>query len=104
MNQTRHEIEEYRQEIGHKIETLKNAIAQTDQKMEQSEAAYNLELERNYLQLRDEYTLKKDRARQTIQTGVKDLEQLTIMNRPKYELSLKLCPSPHRGLPTSERI
>ncbi|HZK56166.1 MAG TPA: hypothetical protein VFC84_18580 [Desulfosporosinus sp.] len=75
MNQTRHEIEEYRQEIGYKIETLKNAIAQTDQKMEQSEATYNLELERNYLKLRDEYTLKKDQARQAIQAGVKDLEQ-----------------------------
>lgn len=75
INQTRHEIEEYRQEIVHKIETLKNAIAQTDQKMEQSDKSYDLELERNYLKLRDEYTLKKDRARQEIQAGVKDLEQ-----------------------------
>jgi len=75
MNQTRHEIEEYRQEIGHKIETLNNTIAQTDQKLEQSDAAFNLELERSYLKLRDEYTLKKERARQAIQAGVKDLEQ-----------------------------
>lgn len=75
INQTRHEIEEYRQENVYKIETLKNAIAQKDQTMEQSDNAYNLELERKYLQLRDEYTLKKDRARQEIQAGVKDLEQ-----------------------------
>ena len=75
MNQTRHEIEEYRQETVHKIETLKSAIAQKDQTMEQSDNALNLELERQYLQLRDEYALKKDRARQEIQVGVKDLEQ-----------------------------
>lgn len=75
MNQTRHEIEEYRQEIVHKIETLKSAIAQKDQKIEQLDNALDLELERKYLQLRDEYTLKKDRARQEIQAGVKDLEQ-----------------------------
>ena len=43
--------------------------------MEQSDNALNLELERQYLQLRDEYALKKDRARQEIQVGVKDLEQ-----------------------------
>ncbi|MDA8227168.1 MAG: AAA family ATPase [Desulfitobacterium hafniense] len=75
MNQTRHEIEEYRQEIVHKIDTLKSAIAQKDQKMEQSDYAYNLEMERKFLQIRDEYALKKDRARQEIQAGVKDLEQ-----------------------------
>jgi len=75
MNQTRHEIEEYRQEIVHKIETLKSAIAQKDQKIEQSDDAFDLELERNYLKLRDEYAVKKDRARQEIQAGVKDLEQ-----------------------------
>jgi len=75
INQTRHEIEEYRQETVHKIETLKSAIAQKDQKMEQSDDALNLELERKYLQLRDEYAIKKDRARQEIQAGVKDLEQ-----------------------------
>ena len=75
INQTRHEIEEYRQETVHKIETLKSAIAQKDQKIEQSDNALNLELERKYLQLRDEYAIKKDRARQEIQAGVKDLEQ-----------------------------
>ena len=75
LNQTRHEIEEYRQEHVHKIETLKNVIAQKDPSMKQSDDAFDLELERNYLQLRDEYTLKKDRARQEIQAGVKDLEQ-----------------------------
>jgi len=36
MNQMRHEIEEYRQETVHKIETLKNSIAQKDPTMEQS--------------------------------------------------------------------
>ena len=75
MNQTRHEIEEYRQETVHKIDTLKSTIAQKDEKMKQSDDALNLELERKYLQLRDEYTLKKDRARQEIQAVVKDLEQ-----------------------------
>jgi energy-coupling factor transporter ATP-binding protein EcfA2 len=75
INQTRHEIEEYRQVTVHKIETLKSAIAQKDQTMEQSDNALNLELERKYLQLRDEYAIKKDRARQEIQAGVKDLEQ-----------------------------
>ena len=78
INQTRHEIEEYRQEIVHKIETLKSTIAQKDQKMEQSDNALNLELERQYLQLRDEYAIKKDRARQEIQAGVKDLEQQVV--------------------------
>jgi len=75
MNQMRHEIEEYRQETVHKIETLKNAIAQKDPTMEQSDNAYDLELERNYLQLKDEYALKKAQARQAIQAGVKDQEQ-----------------------------
>jgi energy-coupling factor transporter ATP-binding protein EcfA2 len=75
INQTRHEIEQYRQVTVHKIETLKSAIAQKDQTMEQSDNALNLELERKYLQLRDEYAIKKDRARQEIQAGVKDLEQ-----------------------------
>ncbi|MDP4160343.1 MAG: AAA family ATPase [Bacillota bacterium] len=78
MNQTRHEIEEYRQETVHKIETLKRAIAQKDQTMEQSDNALNLELERKLLQIRDEYNLKKDRARQEIQAGVKDLEQQVV--------------------------
>jgi len=75
MNQTRHEIEEYRQETVHKIKTLKNTIAQKDQKIKQSEDALNLELERKFLQIRDEYALKKERARQEIQAEVKDLEQ-----------------------------
>jgi len=75
MNQTRHEIEEYRQETVHKIETLKNTIAQKDQTIKQSDDALNLELERKYLQLKDEYALKKERARQEIQAVVKDLEQ-----------------------------
>ncbi len=78
MNQTRHEIEEYRQETVHKIETLKNAIAQKDPTLKQSDDAFDLELERKYLQLRDEYTLKKDRARQEIQAGVKALEQQVV--------------------------
>src|SRR5665648_745093 len=78
MNQTRHEIEEYRQENIHKIETLKNAIALKDPTMKQSDDAFDLELERKYLQLRDEYTLKKDRARQEIQAGVKDLSLIHI--------------------------
>jgi DNA repair exonuclease SbcCD ATPase subunit len=75
MNQMRHEIEEYRQETVHKIETLKNAIAQKDPKLEQSDNAYDLELERSYLQLKDDYALKKAQARQAIQAGVKDQEQ-----------------------------
>jgi exonuclease SbcC len=75
INQTRHEIEEYRQETVHKIETLKSAIARKDQTIEQSDNVLDLELERKYLQLRDEYAVKKDRARQEIQAGVKDLEQ-----------------------------
>ena len=75
MNQMRHEIEEYRQETVHKIETLKNSIAQKDPTMEQSDNAIDLELERNYLQLKDDYALKKAQARQAIQAGVKDQEQ-----------------------------
>ncbi|HBP64075.1 MAG TPA: hypothetical protein DD730_07355 [Desulfosporosinus sp.] len=78
MSQRRHELEEGRQGIVHKIETLKNGIAQKDLLLEQSDDAYNLELERNYLQLRDDYTLKKDRARQEIQGGVKALEQQVV--------------------------
>jgi len=91
MNQMRHEIEEYRQENVHKIETLKNAITQKDQKMEQSDDAFDLELERKYLQLRDEYTLKKDQARQAIQAGVKDLEhQVANYEKTIYGNDLEL--------------
>jgi len=75
ISQRRHEIEEDRQENAHKVETLKNAIAQKDPTLEQSDNALDLELERHYLQLKDEYALKKEHARQAIQRGVKDLEQ-----------------------------
>jgi len=75
ISQTRHELEESRQAIVHKLEIAKRAIAQKDLTMKQSDDAYNLELERNYLQLRDEYALKKDRAKQAIQDGVLGLEQ-----------------------------
>jgi len=75
MSQRRHELEDYRQGIIHKIERAKSAISQKDLLMEQSEDAYNLELERKYLELRDEYAIKKDRAKQEIQGGVKELEQ-----------------------------
>ncbi len=91
INQMRHEIEEYRQETVHKIETLKYTIAQKDQRMEQSDNALNLELERKYLQLRDEYAVKKDRARQEIQAGVKDLEQqVTNYEKTVYGNELEL--------------
>jgi len=75
ISQRRHALEEDRQTMTHKMERAKSSISQQDLLLEQSDDAYNLELERKYLELRDEYALKKDRARQEIQRGVKDLEQ-----------------------------
>ncbi len=75
ISQRRHALEEVRQAIIYKMEGAKSSISQQDLLLEQSDDAYTLELERKYLELRDEYALKKDRARQEIQRGVKDLEQ-----------------------------
>ena len=78
MNQKRYEIENRKQDMVHKAETAKCDAAKNDQTMEQSDNAYNLELERKCLELREEYAVKKDRAKQEILAGVKELEQQVI--------------------------
>jgi len=78
MNQKRHEIENRKQAIVHKSETAKSDASKKDQTMELSDNAYNLELERKCLELREEYAIKKDRAKQEILAGVKELEQKVV--------------------------
>jgi len=74
MNQKRHEIENRKQDMVHKAEIAKSALSKKNPTMEQSDNAYNLELERKCLELREEYAVKKDRAKQEILAGVKELE------------------------------
>lgn len=78
ISQNRHALENQKQEMIHKAERAKSEIAKQDLKIEQSDQAYDLELERKCLALREEYAVKKDRARQEILAGVKELERQVV--------------------------
>ncbi len=71
----RNDIREFKQFLAHKIEKNLEAIAQVDRRIQQTEEALDLELQRKIQELKEEYALKKEQARSSIKAEAKSLEQ-----------------------------
>jgi len=76
MDQKRNEIKEFKAFLENKVTSAKNEITRADSIIKQSGDTLDLELERKLQQLKDEYAIRKQQAKTSIENGVIETQLL----------------------------
>jgi len=76
MSQKRNEIKEFKAFLENKIAIAEDTILRSDSKIKQSEDALNFELERKLQELKDEYAIKKQQTKKSIENSISETQLL----------------------------